>query len=67
MGSTSASCVLTVEYSPDSTNWYTSSNVVTAPLSSTFALDFNTAAGYIRLSATSITLTSTISAFINHV
>ena len=58
--------VCTVQYSPDNSTWFNTSNILTIPLSSSLALDFYSSAGYIRLIASGIAATSTISAWINH-
>ena len=63
MGNTSASAKLALQYSPDNSNWF---NTTTAIITTgDFTLDFQSSASYIRLFASSIATTSTISGYLN--
>ena len=57
---------LTVQYSPNNSTWFNTTNVLNVPFAGSLALDFQTSAGYIRLIASGIPSTSIISAWINH-
>ena len=66
MATSSDAAVLTVQYSPDNSTWFNTSNILNVPFASSLALDFYSSAGYIRLIASGIAATSTISGWINH-
>ena len=66
MATCSDAAVLTVQYSPDNSTWFNTSNILNVPFASSLALDFYSSAGYIRLIASGIAATSVISAWVNH-
>ena len=66
-GNSSTASVLTVQYSPDNTNWFSSSHIITIASGGDFSLDFQSSAVYIRLIASGIATSATISAWLNRV
>lgn len=59
-GNTSGAATLTVEYSADNTNWY-SSAINTGAVTGNFGVTFTTGARYVRLSSSAaVTITATL-------
>lgn len=65
--STDNACTLTVQYSPDGSTWFNTTNVLILPLGASGVLDWQTSSGYIRLIASGIASTSIITSYLNHV
>jgi hypothetical protein len=65
--STDNACILTVQYSPDGSTWFNTTNVLILALGASGVLDWQTSSGYIRLIASGIATTSIITSYLNHV
>ena len=67
MGSNSEVVTITIQYSPDNTNWFDSPQVFTQGSAGTFSLDTVSGAGYFRAILSNVVTTVDIFLAINHI